>query len=74
MLEKLRKLIKDVMPDIDVEKANLDTRLVEDLGFDSLGIMMLSMSIENELGITFDGPVTFVTVGDVVKYCEEHQK
>lgn len=71
MLEKLKEIIKQVTPDLDVSNADENTRLVEDLGFDSLGIMMLAMSIENELGVTFDGPIEFKTVGDVIDYCNK---
>ena len=35
---------------------------------DSIGMMMLSMSIEDEFGVTFDGPVTFKTVQDVLDF------
>ncbi len=74
MFEQLKKLIKRSMPDIDIEKATLDSRLVEDLGFDSLGMMLLAMTVENEMGIQFsEETLNFVTVGDVVKYLEEHQ-
>lgn len=73
MLEELKAVIKKVMPDIDVDKANENTRLIEDLHFDSLGMMLLAMSIENEMGVKFEEMVTFETVGDVLKYIETHR-
>ena len=74
MLERLAKLIKESMPDVDVSNLTLETRLFDDLHFDSLAMMMLSMAIEDEFGITFDEPVNFVTVKDVVDYLENLSK
>lgn len=73
-LAKLKEVIKKVMPDIETEGVTEETKLVEDLQFDSLGIMMLAMALEDEFGVRFDGPVQFVTVGDVLKYLEENKK
>ena len=74
MLEKLVKVIHRIMPDVDTNNVSIDTRLVDDLGFDSLAMMMLAMEIENEFNVRFDGPVDFPTVGDVVKYLELNAK
>ena len=74
MLEKLKELMKNVIPDADFSKVTLDTKLIDDLHFDSLGIMMFAMAIEDEFGISFDEPMNFVTVGDVVKYVEANKK
>ena len=47
MLETLKKWMADVMPEIDTSNVTEETRLVEDLHFDSLSIMMLAMKIED---------------------------
>ena len=73
MLERLKEVIKRVMPDINVDNVTEDTKLVDDLEFDSIGIMMLAMTLEEEFGVSFDGPISFITVGDVVKFLEEHK-
>ena len=70
MLERLKKLVKNVNPDVNLDNVTLETRLVEDLHFDSLGMMMFAMAIEDEFGISFDEPMNFVTVKDVVTYLE----
>ena len=70
MLERLKKLVKNVNPDVDLDNVTLETKLVEDLHFDSLGMMMFAMAIEDEFGISFDEPMNFVTVKDVVDYLE----
>ena len=72
MLERLMKLIQENLPDKDLSGATEDSRLIEDLGMDSIGMMMLSMSIEDEFGVTFDAPVTFKTVKDVLDYLEKN--
>ena len=72
MYERLLELIKEAMPEIDIGKANEESRLVEDLGFDSLAIMMLAMSLEDEFGVHFDKPEHFVTVKDVLVYLEKN--
>lgn len=74
MLEKLKELMKTVDQDINLDNVTLDTRLVEDLHFDSLGIMMFAMAIEDEFNVVFEEPMNFVTVGDVVNYIETNQK
>ena len=70
MLERLKKLMKNVNPDVNLDNVTLDTKLVDDLHFDSLGMMMFAMAIEDEFGISFDEPMNFVTVKDVVDYLE----
>ena len=74
IVEKLKVLIGQSMPDVDVDNVTLESRLVEDLQFDSLGIMMLAMSIEDEFGVSFNEQAIFKTVGDVVKYIQENSK
>ena len=74
MLERLKKLMQGVNPDVDLDNVTLETRLIEDLHFDSLGIMMFAMAIEDEFGITFDEPMNFATVKDVVDFIESVQK
>lgn len=72
MLERLMKLIQENLPDKDISNATEDSRLIEDLGMDSIGMMMLSMSIEDEFGVSFDAPVTFQTVRDVLEFLEKN--
>ena len=68
ILERLKRLITRSMPDVKVEEVSLDARLVEDLKFDSLGMMMLAMEMEDEFGVRFDEPVNFVSVKDVLEF------
>ncbi len=68
MLENLKKIISRVLPKIDISTVTEDTKLFEDLNFDSLTIMMMSMEIEDEFGFRFTEFVKFETVGDACAY------
>ena len=74
MIARLMNIIKEVMPDANVESANESSRLFEDLGFDSIGMMMLAMALEDEFGVHFTEAVRFVTVADVIKFLEANGK
>ena len=71
MLEKLKSVIEKVVPGTDTSAISEETRLIEDLEFDSLAIMMMSMEIEDMFGFKFTEFVKFETVGDVCRYLEE---
>lgn len=70
MLEKLKNVLARVLPDVDMSCVTEDTRLIEDLGFDSLALMMMSMEIEDAFNFKFTEFVKFETVGDVCRYLE----
>lgn len=74
MIEKLKEILAKVVPDTDISGVNADTKLIEDLEFDSLAIMMLSMEIEDAFGFKFTEFVKFETVGDVCAYIEDRTK
>ncbi len=73
MLEKLKQILTKVNPEIDMASVTEDTRLTDDLGLDSLAIMLFAMEIEAAFGFRFTEPVKFVTVGDVCDYIEKKQ-
>lgn len=70
MLEKLKEILIKVLPGVDMENINADTRLKDDLGFDSLAMMMMAMELEEAFGFKFSEFVKFETVGDVCAYLE----
>ena len=70
MLEKLKDILGKVLPDIDMSTVTEDTKLVDDLGFDSLAMMMMSMELEDAFNFKFTEFVKFETVGDVCGYLE----
>lgn len=71
MLDKLKEILAKVVPEVDMATVTEDTRLIEDLEFDSLAIMMMSMELEDAFSFKFTEFVKFETVGDVCKYVEE---
>lgn len=71
MIEKLKEIITRVMPGMSVDGVTEEKRLVEDLGFDSLALMMMAMEIEDAFNFRFEQLVKFETVGDVCKYLEK---
>lgn len=60
---------------IDVSEVTADKRLVEDLKADSANVMVLIMDLEDAFDMMVDDTAinTLKTVGDVVKYIEDHQ-
>ena len=74
MLERLKGIILKVTPTVNTDSINEETRLKEDLSFDSLSMIMMSMELEEEFGFKFTELVKFDTVGDVCRYIEEKTK
>ncbi|MBQ8413841.1 MAG: acyl carrier protein [Clostridia bacterium] len=70
MLEQLKIVLARVLPDMDMSTVSENTKLIDDLGFDSLALMMMSMEIEDAFGFKFTEFVRFETVGDVCRYIE----
>ena len=58
------------------EQITMESRLVEDLGADSLDVVELIMSFEDEFGITLpdEDIAAMKTVGDVVNYINKLKK
>jgi acyl carrier protein len=74
-LEKIRKVLSEKF-DVEPEEINLTTNIFDDLGADSLDIVDLLMTIEDEFGIVIpdEAAQDIKTVGNVVDYLEEHAK
>lgn len=73
MIDQLKEILSKVNKDIDMQSITEETRLVDDLGLDSLSIMLFAMEIEAAFGFRFTEPVKFVTVGEVCKYLENRK-
>lgn len=70
MLNRLKEILGKVLPDVDMSTVTDDTKLIEDLGFDSLAMMMMAMELEDAFSFRFTEFVKFETVGDVCGYLE----
>jgi acyl carrier protein len=71
MFERLKVVLEKILPEVDMSEVSEDTKLVDELNFDSLALMMMSMEIEDAMGFKFTEFVKFETVGDVCRYLEE---
>lgn len=58
------------------EQINLTSRLVEDLGADSLDVVELIMSFEDEFGVSLpdEDVAKLKTVGDIIDYIKKLKK
>lgn len=70
MLDRMKEIFGKAFPDMDVSGVTENTHLIDDLGFDSLSLMMMSMEIEDSFNFKFREFVRFETVGDVCRYLE----
>lgn len=72
ILEKVTEILVDQL-DIDEDKVDADASITDDLGADSLDVVDLIMSLEEEFNIEIpDEEVENIkTVGDIVKYIED---
>lgn len=70
--EKLRELLARQL-DIDEDRITMDTNIVDDLGADSLDVVELIMSLEDEYGIviTDEAVRELYTVREVVEFVEK---
>ena len=61
--------------EIDPESITLETNLIDDLGADSLDVVELIMSLEDEFGIAIsdEDAAQLYTVGRIVDYLEKLQ-
>ncbi len=75
MLEKLVKVLTEQLM-VDADKITPETRIKEDLGADSLDILQIVMTFEDEYGIKIpdDDLAGFETVGDILEYFEKNNK
>ena len=75
MLEKLKKIIAEQL-DIEMEKITPDSHLMEDLKADSMDLVEMIMSLEEEFGINIpdEDAEKLTRVKDVVEYLERRLK
>ena len=74
VFEKVREILVDQL-DVDEYAVTMEASIQNDLGADSLDIVDLVMSLEEEFDceIPDEEIENIKTVGDIVKYIEDHQ-
>ena len=72
IFEKVREILVDQL-DVDEDAVTLDSSITDDLGADSLDVVDLIMSLEEEFDIEIpDEDIEVMkTVGDIVKFVEQ---
>ena len=74
MFEQISAMLAEQLG-IDAAEIKPESRLIEDLKADSATVMVMIMDLEDTFGIMVedDQIMKLRTVGDVVKYIDEHQ-
>ena len=73
VFEKVKGILVDQL-DVEEEKVTMEASITEDLGADSLDVVDLVMSLEEEFDVEIpdDQVENIKTVGDILKYIEEN--
>lgn len=73
-LDKVREIISEQLG-IDADSVNENSKIIADLGADSLDIVELIMALEDEFGFSVDEDKVqkLVTVGDIVRLIDKQQ-
>ena len=74
VFEKLKEIFGRVMPQFDQATITMDSVLATDLGVDSLNMMLLAITVEDEFKIRFSSDAKLETVKDIVDYVEANVK
>ena len=71
VFEKIKEILAEQL-DADPEEMTMDTKIAEDLEADSLDVVELLMSIEDEFEVEIpDEEIEYMkTIGDVVEYIQ----
>ena len=73
IFEKVCALIAEQF-NVDADSITMDTSFEDDLNADSVDLVDLTMALEEEFGVTIadEELPNMKTVGDLVKYLEDH--
>ena len=74
MFEDVKNILIEQLR-LEGKEITMDSRIMEDLGADSLDILQLLMTIEEEHGIVIPDEelASFTVVGDIVRYLESQK-
>lgn len=78
IIKTLISLMKDICPNstIDYSKVNINSKLKEDLNFDSLSLLLMAMAIETKFNIELNNLdyETINNVSNIVNYIKKEIK
>lgn len=74
-LDKVKKLLAEQL-NIDEEKITESSKVIDDLGADSLDVVEMLMTLEDEFNVSVsdEESVALKTVGDIVKLIDSKMK
>lgn len=70
IFDKLIAILQRVKPNVDSSTVTMESRLITDLGIDSLSMMLLAISVEDEFNIEFGDDTNFNTVRELCDFIE----
>ncbi|MGL4990372.1 MAG: acyl carrier protein [Sarcina sp.] len=75
IFDKVKEIIVDKLS-VDEASVTMESTFVDDLGADSLDVVELIMSLEEELEMEIpdEDAAEFITVADVVEYIKTHNE
>ncbi len=75
VFEKIKGLLVEQL-NVKPDKVQLESKIIEDLGADSLDVVELLMTLEDEFGVVVsdEEAVNLKTVKDIIKVVENKQK
>ena len=71
IFEKLTNIFNIVINrSVDVSKINIDSKIIEDLGVNSIGLIYLAVAVEEEFDVDMSNASleSFKTIRDVINY------
>ncbi len=76
VFDKVKEIIQDQLNPEDANAIVPEANIQDDLGADSLDVVDLVMSLEEEYDIEIpdEAVANIKTVGDIVKYIEDHME
>ena len=74
-IDKVKEMLANQL-NVEIDKIGKDSKIVEDLGADSLDMIEMLMALEEEFGLSIpdDKVENLKTVGDVASYIDENTK
>lgn len=64
----LKEVLNMIRPGKDYANINENSSLINDLGIDSLTMMLMSLGLEQKFNMRFESNAPFQTLGEVISY------
>lgn len=74
IFDKLKDMLLTIKPKMDQSSITEDAHLINDLGMDSLSMLLIMLAIENEFGISISGNTKFNTVRQVIEFIRKESQ